>query len=322
MCGLAAAAAKCVDNPLDLCCCARGCFVLFPGSTVLWHVSASLLQPLYPIGSMATSPAAGRSSRPLANSSILWPTSCSHAPSLPTAAAETGSRTAALLAIPAVLIILREMFASALRGWTASVGESSLTTVGIWGKLKPAFTLFSLTGLLATCRTHSDGVFRVSLYLLYSTRHGARLSVGSYVKAALPAFIARSQHPKGEKSVELLPLTFRSGLGFSEEDAKLEKLRCRNGSCGHTRPARSSRQGSTPSCVLHHICDCRSSSTPSVSLPARFSILWQSATQHAHNLKQHERETKDLCKRFTVFGLALQFGLRAFLEIGVSGLRF
>eukprot|EP00439_Symbiodinium_sp_Y106_P081745 s829_g20.t2 len=177
---------------------------------------------------MATSPAAGRSSRPLANSSILWPTSCSHAPSLPTAAAETGSRTAALLAIPAVLIILREIFASALRGWTASVGESSLTTVGIWGKLKPAFTLFSLTGLLATCRTHSDGVFRVSLYLLYSTRHGARLSVGSYVKAALPAFIARSQHPKGEKSVELLPLTFRSGLGFSEEDAELEKLRCRN----------------------------------------------------------------------------------------------
>ena len=52
---------------------------------------------------------------------------------LPTAAAEKGSRTVASLAIPAVLIILREIFASALREWTASVGESSLTKVARWG---------------------------------------------------------------------------------------------------------------------------------------------------------------------------------------------
>ncbi|CAE7718191.1 pgsA [Symbiodinium sp. CCMP2592] len=106
---------------------------------------------------------------------------------LPTAAAEKGSRTVALLAIPAVLIILREIFASALREWTASVGESSLTKVGIWGKLKTAFTLFSLTGLLATCRSHSNGVFKVSLCLLYIATALAYVSVGSYVKAALPA---------------------------------------------------------------------------------------------------------------------------------------
>lgn len=124
---------------------------------------------------------------------------CSVLVLLPTAAVEAGSRTAALLAIPAVLIILREIFASALREWTASVGESSLTKVGIWGKLKTAFTLLSLTGLLATCRTHSNGVFKVSLGLLYLATALAYVSVGSYVKAALPAFTARSQHPKGEE---------------------------------------------------------------------------------------------------------------------------
>ena len=101
----------------------------------------------------------------------------------------SGSEASALLAIPAVLIILREVFVSALREWTASVGESGLTQVGIWGKLKTAVTLFSLCGLLATRRLgFESSVFTVSLCLLYVATLLAYVSVATYVKAAMPAF--------------------------------------------------------------------------------------------------------------------------------------
>ena len=106
---------------------------------------------------------------------------------LPTA--EFESR--ASLAVPAALIILREIFASALREWTAKVGESSLTQVGVWGKLKTAVILLSLCGLLATCRSgFSSGIFKVSLCLLYLGTVLAYISIGSYLKAAMPAFKA------------------------------------------------------------------------------------------------------------------------------------
>ena len=100
-----------------------------------------------------------------------------------------GPETAALLAIPAVLMILREIFVSALREWTASVGQSNLTQVGIWGKVKTAVTLLSLCGLLASCRAgFKSPVFIASVPLLYLGTLLAYISVAGYVKAAIPTF--------------------------------------------------------------------------------------------------------------------------------------
>ncbi|CAK9074611.1 unnamed protein product [Durusdinium trenchii] len=91
---------------------------------------------------------------------------CSVLVLLPTA---SGSAFApGLLAVPAVLIILREIFVSALREWTAMAGHSTSTQVGFLGKLKTAVILVSLCGLLATCdQGLSSSIFRVAVLLLY-----------------------------------------------------------------------------------------------------------------------------------------------------------
>ncbi|CAJ1330446.1 unnamed protein product [Effrenium voratum] len=94
-----------------------------------------------------------------------------------------------LLVVPAVLIILREIFISALREWTAAAGESNLTQVGFLGKAKTAVILISLCGLLASCRQGlKSKLFSGCVALLYLGALLAYLSSIGYVRNALPAF--------------------------------------------------------------------------------------------------------------------------------------
>ncbi|CAK9064282.1 CDP-diacylglycerol--glycerol-3-phosphate 3-phosphatidyltransferase (Phosphatidylglycerophosphate synthase) (PGP synthase) [Durusdinium trenchii] len=106
---------------------------------------------------------------------------CSVLVLLPTA---SGSAFApGLLAVPAVLIILREIFVSALREWTAMAGHSTSTQVGFLGKLKTAVILVSLCGLLATCdQGLSSSIFRVAVLLLYLGTLLAYVSSADYVR--------------------------------------------------------------------------------------------------------------------------------------------
>eukprot|EP00434_Breviolum_minutum_P000018 symbB.v1.2.000015.t1/scaffold5.1/size591573/15 len=105
---------------------------------------------------------------------------------LPTA---VSSRSAPLLVVPAVLIILREILVSALREWTALAGFSAVSQVGFLGKLKTATILISLCGLLATCDAGlKSPFFKGALVLLYIGTFFAVLSGMDYFLKSLDAF--------------------------------------------------------------------------------------------------------------------------------------
>ncbi|CAL1134891.1 unnamed protein product [Cladocopium goreaui] len=105
----------------------------------------------------------------------------------------TSSSTAPLLAVPAVLIILREILVSALREWTALAGESALSQVGVLGKLKTATILISLCGLLASSEeAFQSMVFTGSLVLLYVGAILAYVSSVDYIIKSLPAFRSKN----------------------------------------------------------------------------------------------------------------------------------
>eukprot|EP00435_Cladocopium_sp_Y103_P051955 s1324_g16.t1 len=110
---------------------------------------------------------------------------------LPTSRA--ASALAPLLAVPAVLIILREILVSALREWTALSGESALSQVGVLGKLKTATILISLCGLLASSEEGFQSmVFTGSLVLLYVGAILAYVSSVDYIIKSRPAFRSKN----------------------------------------------------------------------------------------------------------------------------------
>lgn len=112
---------------------------------------------------------------------------------LPTSPALSGLQ-AALLAIPAVIITLREIFISALREWMATSGQRSTVKVGWTGKCKTAAQMVSITCLLAFYRDGlSSYAFRMAVALLHVSTVLAVLSALEYFRAAWPTLQDRSQ---------------------------------------------------------------------------------------------------------------------------------
>ena len=98
-----------------------------------------------------------------------------------------------LLAIPACVIICREITVSALREWMAELGKRNAISVSALGKLKTTFQMIAITGLLAIRPSWVPemGLFTQCLYYFsYAMLYFAMLltlwSMVLYLRAAWP----------------------------------------------------------------------------------------------------------------------------------------
>ena len=90
-----------------------------------------------------------------------------------------------LFTLAACVIIGREIVISALREWMAELGERTSVAVSYIGKIKTAFQMVAIIGLLAIDPTRDEGWLLVLCYLLLYTAAVLTLwSMLVYLKAA------------------------------------------------------------------------------------------------------------------------------------------
>ena len=93
------------------------------------------------------------------------------------------------LAIPAAIIISREIVVSALREWMAELGKRSSVAVSVMGKAKTAIQMIALIILLAYQPYHSpDWLLVLGYIFLYSAAGLTLWSMLLYLRSALPDF--------------------------------------------------------------------------------------------------------------------------------------
>ena len=91
------------------------------------------------------------------------------------------------LAIPAIIIIGREIAISALREWMAEIGERAQVAVSQIGKIKTSAQMLSLLLLLYKSPIGEFPVYEVGLVLLYIAAALTLWSMIIYLRAAWPA---------------------------------------------------------------------------------------------------------------------------------------
>ena len=94
----------------------------------------------------------------------------------------------AFIALPAAVIICREITISALREWMADLDKRSYVAVSYLGKIKTMAQMLSVTLLLYYCpgTPHAQIFLRVGLAALYLAAGLTILSMYQYLKAAWP----------------------------------------------------------------------------------------------------------------------------------------
>ena len=92
----------------------------------------------------------------------------------------------ALLAIPAIVIISREITVSALREWMAELGKRASVAVSFVGKGKTTVQMIAITGLLANEPDMQFWVVWLAYLLLYLATGLTLWSMMMYLKAAWP----------------------------------------------------------------------------------------------------------------------------------------
>lgn len=104
----------------------------------------------------------------------------------------------AVVAIPSLIILAREISVSALREWMAQRGERDVVKVGMQGKVKTAFTMFGLTLLLLVPAPEVvdppkllAALYQPSLVLLYLSAVVTVTSGSVYFRAAGPALLGK-----------------------------------------------------------------------------------------------------------------------------------
>ncbi|UAA37289.1 CDP-diacylglycerol--glycerol-3-phosphate 3-phosphatidyltransferase [Paraneptunicella aestuarii] len=68
------------------------------------------------------------------------------------------------ITIPAVLLMAREIFVSALREWMATNGQSDTVKVSFWGKAKTMAQMLALIGLLSELEILAIGDLEIPIY--------------------------------------------------------------------------------------------------------------------------------------------------------------
>jgi CDP-diacylglycerol--glycerol-3-phosphate 3-phosphatidyltransferase len=104
-----------------------------------------------------------------------------------------------LFAIPAAVIVGREIVISALREWMSEIGERTKVAVSVVGKIKTAAQMIAIVLLLYK---HPLGVFPthdVGMVLIYIAATLTLWSMAVYLRAAWPILAGDSepQHPNG-----------------------------------------------------------------------------------------------------------------------------
>lgn len=95
------------------------------------------------------------------------------------------------LALPALVIISREITISALREWMAEVGKRANVSVSFLGKVKTTVQMVAITGLLAKDPLAFDAVVVLAYVLLYAATVITLWTMAIYLKAAWPDLTAR-----------------------------------------------------------------------------------------------------------------------------------
>ena len=91
------------------------------------------------------------------------------------------------LAVPALVIISREITISALREWMAELGQRASVAVSYIGKVKTVMQMVAITGLLAFPADFGNWVVLLAYALLYVATALTIWSMFIYLKAAWPA---------------------------------------------------------------------------------------------------------------------------------------
>jgi len=89
-------------------------------------------------------------------------------------------------AIIALIIIGREITVSALREWMAKIGESASVAVSFLGKIKTVSQMIAIPLLLYHDRIGAFSTQRVGTWLIYIAALLTLISMGYYLKVALP----------------------------------------------------------------------------------------------------------------------------------------
>ena len=91
-----------------------------------------------------------------------------------------------VLALPAAVIIGREIAVSALREWMAEVGASSKVAVSVWGKVKTIAQMVAVGFLIFHDPIFGIPVELIGLILLYIAAILTLISMFQYILAAWP----------------------------------------------------------------------------------------------------------------------------------------
>lgn len=106
-----------------------------------------------------------------------------------------GEKGIPFLAVPAAVIIGREVAISALREWMAEVGKRASVAVSIIGKVKTAMQMAALTALLAYQPDTNSWLGILGCSLLYLAAVLTLWSMVMYLKAAWPDLTFAEKEP-------------------------------------------------------------------------------------------------------------------------------
>jgi len=98
--------------------------------------------------------------------------------------AEHGAEQGLLLAIPAIVIIGREIAISALREWMADIGERRKVAVSSLGKVKTILQMMAIFALLYFHPMLGLPTFEIGMALLYLAAVMTLVSMAGYLRAA------------------------------------------------------------------------------------------------------------------------------------------
>lgn len=93
----------------------------------------------------------------------------------------------AVIALPAAIIVGREILISALREWMAEVGKQTSMSVSWLGKFKTAFQMISIFLLLSEPANWNSSVVWLGVALMYLAVVLTLISMVSYLRAAIKA---------------------------------------------------------------------------------------------------------------------------------------
>jgi CDP-diacylglycerol--glycerol-3-phosphate 3-phosphatidyltransferase len=103
-----------------------------------------------------------------------------------------------LFAIPAAIIIGREIAISALREWMSEIGARTKVAVSIIGKLKTTIQMIAILLLLFKMPLWGFPAHEVGLALLYIAAALTLWSMFVYLQAAWPMLSGKTENPSGD----------------------------------------------------------------------------------------------------------------------------